>query len=159
MSSTSNSTCRRSVASPILKGCRATVGAGRLIFTSAYPRSHSVISELRESTSASLGDAQQTLDKTVQRTLVLYSKQGCCLCDGLTEKLQQVAALKSDGPLSSIHLEVRDITTNPEWEQAYQYEIPVLARIKDDNTEEVLPRLSPRMGVEQISKKLAAAFS
>lgn len=30
---------------------------------------------------------------------------------------------------------MRDITTNPEWEKAYQYEIPVLARVLSDGTE------------------------
>lgn len=30
---------------------------------------------------------------------------------------------------------VRDITSNPEWEKAYQYEIPVLAKIRPDGTE------------------------
>ncbi|XP_008777432.1 uncharacterized protein LOC103697371 [Phoenix dactylifera] len=90
-----------------------------------------------------------------QRRLVLYTKPGCCLCDGLKEKLH--AALSLDGP-SSIHLQVRDITVNPEWERLYQYEIPVLAKIHLDGTEETLPRLSPRLGVELIQKKIAAAF-
>lgn len=31
--------------------------------------------------------------------------------------------------------QVRDITTNNEWEQAYQYEIPVLAILQEDNSE------------------------
>lgn len=31
--------------------------------------------------------------------------------------------------------QVRDITSNPEWEKAYQYEIPVLARVRPDGTE------------------------
>lgn len=29
----------------------------------------------------------------------------------------------------------RDITTNPEWERLYQYEIPVLAKVLPDGTE------------------------
>lgn len=31
--------------------------------------------------------------------------------------------------------QIRDITSNPEWESAYQYEIPVLARLRSDGTE------------------------
>ena len=31
--------------------------------------------------------------------------------------------------------QVRDITSNPEWEKAYQYEIPVLAKVLSDGTE------------------------
>ena len=31
--------------------------------------------------------------------------------------------------------QIRDITSNPEWEKAYQYEIPVLAKLLSDGTE------------------------
>lgn len=30
---------------------------------------------------------------------------------------------------------MRDITTNPDWERLYQYEIPVLARVREDGVE------------------------
>ncbi|KAL1188275.1 hypothetical protein V5N11_013484 [Cardamine amara subsp. amara] len=94
------------------------------------------------------------------RKLVLYSKPGCCLCDGLKEKLHAAFSISS-GPnsLHDVVLQVRDITTNPEWERAYQYEIPVLAKENFDGKEEILPRLSPRLSVETIQKKLLAAFS
>ncbi len=51
--------------------------------------------------------------------LILYSKSGCHLCEGLEAKLRQITRLP-------LQLEVRDITTCPEWFQAYEYEIPVL---------------------------------
>ncbi|PKI38441.1 hypothetical protein CRG98_041140 [Punica granatum] len=92
------------------------------------------------------------------RRLVLYSKPGCCLCDGLKEKLQAAFLLSGPDSLSDVELQIRDITTNPEWEKAYQYEIPVLARVLSDGTEETLPRLSPRLGVELIHKKIASAL-
>ncbi|XP_058219922.1 uncharacterized protein LOC131330385 isoform X2 [Rhododendron vialii] len=94
----------------------------------------------------------------VSRKLILYSKPGCCLCEGLKEKLHAAFSLSSPDSLHDVDLQVRDITTNPEWERAYQYEIPVLARVRSDGTEEVLPRLSPRLGVELIQKKIAAAL-
>ncbi|XP_031098649.1 uncharacterized protein LOC116002622 [Ipomoea triloba] len=90
------------------------------------------------------------------RKLILYSKPGCCLCDGLKEKL--AAAFSISGSEYVVDLEVRDITTNPEWEKAYQFEIPVLARLCPDGTEEVIPRLSPRLGVELVRKKITAAL-
>ena len=40
--------------------------------------------------------------------LILYSKVGCHLCEGLQEKLKQIADL-------DIQLEIREITTNPDW--------------------------------------------
>ncbi|URE49089.1 Glutaredoxin-like domain (DUF836) [Musa troglodytarum] len=95
----------------------------------------------------------------VRRHLVLYKKPGCCLCDGLEEKLHAALSL-AGGPhsLPSVDLQVRDITGNPEWEMLYQYEIPVLAKVLPDGTEETLPRLSPRLTVELIQKKITAAF-
>ncbi|KOM41602.1 hypothetical protein LR48_Vigan04g180000 [Vigna angularis] len=88
------------------------------------------------------------------RKLVLYSKPGCCLCDGLKEKLHAAFLLAGPDSLNDI----RDITSNPEWENAYQYEIPVLAKVLSDGTEVALPRLSPRLGVELLHKKIAAAL-
>ena len=52
-------------------------------------------------------------------TLILYSKPGCHLCEGLQEKLEQIQQL-------NFQLEVRDITQRDDWFQAYQYEVPVL---------------------------------
>lgn len=88
------------------------------------------------------------------RRLIMYSKPGCCLCDGLKEKIHAAISLSQ----SAFDLEVRDITTNSQWEKAYQFEIPVLAKLRFDGTEEVLPRLSPRLGVELILKKITAAL-
>ncbi|XP_020684971.1 uncharacterized protein LOC110101421 isoform X1 [Dendrobium catenatum] len=94
----------------------------------------------------------------LQRQLVLYTKPGCCLCEGLKEKLQAALSLGGSHSLHSVQLQVRDISGNAEWERLYQYEIPVLAKILPDGREEILPRLSPRLGVELIQKKIAAAL-
>ncbi|MEO0376704.1 MAG: glutaredoxin family protein [Cyanobacteria bacterium P01_A01_bin.17] len=79
--------------------------------------------------------------------LILYSKPGCHLCEGLQEKLEQIQELP-------LQLEIRDITTNTAWFQAYQYEVPVLLQIAADATEKQLPRPSPRLSVEQLQKFL-----
>ncbi|KAK1554037.1 hypothetical protein Q3G72_006902 [Acer saccharum] len=60
------------------------------------------------------------------RKLVLYSKPGCCLCDGLKEKLQTAFLLSGS---ESLH-----------------------------DVEEMLPRLSLRLGVELIQKKISSAL-
>lgn len=109
--------------------------------------------------SQSASSSYSSSSSSMPRTLILYSKPGCCLCDGLKEKLDAAFALSGPNPLHDVQLQIRDITSNPDWERLYQYEIPVLARIHDDGTEETLPRLSPRLGVELIQKKIAAAFS
>jgi hypothetical protein len=80
--------------------------------------------------------------------LVLYSKPGCHLCEGLEEKLAALSHL-------AFTLEVRDITTQPAWFEAYQYEIPVLCRrvvTADGVREDPLPRLSPRAPIAQVER-------
>ncbi len=82
--------------------------------------------------------------------LILYSKQGCCLCEGLLTKLQQVKNVEFE-------LETRDITTNSEWLDRYQYEIPVLCLVNAQQQEQELPRLSPRSPIEKLEKLLKSA--
>ncbi len=90
--------------------------------------------------------------------LILYTKPGCHLCEGLQEKLEQIRGL-------SFELEIRDITTREDWFQAYQYKVPVLGReasarsssSSDTSTkpaEEQLPRPSPRTTVQQLEQML-----
>jgi Glutaredoxin-like domain (DUF836) len=79
--------------------------------------------------------------------LILYSKPGCHLCEGLQEKLEQIKNL-------SFQLEVRDITTRDDWFAAYQYEVPVLHLLTTDGGEKPIPRPSPRLSVERLEKLL-----
>eukprot|EP00268_Persea_americana_P010705 TRINITY_DN1436_c1_g1_i1.p1 TRINITY_DN1436_c1_g1~~TRINITY_DN1436_c1_g1_i1.p1 ORF type:complete len:383 (-),score=56.96 TRINITY_DN1436_c1_g1_i1:709-1857(-) len=63
--------------------------------------------------------------------LVLKEKPGCCLREGVKEKLQAAFSLGGPDSLSDFRLQMRDIST-----RSYRYEIPVLARILSDRTEE-----------------------
>lgn len=101
--------------------------------------------------------------------LILYSKPGCHLCEGLQEKLEQIQSPQFD-------LEVRDITTRDDWFQAYQYEIPVLfvespqpsgnsdrpsegpAAVQSPSLTPI-PRPSPRASVQQLSQMLQKYLS
>lgn len=78
--------------------------------------------------------------------LILYSKPGCHLCEGLQQKLEQIQSLSFD-------LEIRDITSREDWFQAYQYEVPVLC-LDTVNRESMLPRPSPRATVQQLEQML-----
>jgi Glutaredoxin-like domain (DUF836) len=95
--------------------------------------------------------------------LILFSKPGCHLCEGLQEKLEQI---QQRGTLN-FRLDLCDITTRPEWFQAYQYEIPVLfvesqaAAAGGDSEEDsstskptLVPRPSPRISVAQLEQTL-----
>ncbi|MFN5399670.1 MAG: glutaredoxin family protein [Pseudanabaena sp.] len=79
--------------------------------------------------------------------LILYSKQDCCLCEGLLAKLQQVKNV-------DFELEVREITTNPDWFDRYQYEIPVLCLLNAQQQEQELPRFPPRSPVTKLEDLL-----
>lgn len=83
--------------------------------------------------------------------LILYSKPGCHLCEGLQEKLAQV----QHPPLQ---IETRDITTREDWFEAYQYEIPVLYWVQDETADDravlQLPRFSPRATARQVEQML-----
>lgn len=85
-------------------------------------------------------------------TLILYSKPGCHLCEGLQEKLEQI----QDPPLK---LEIRDITSRDDWFEVYQYEIPVLVKREVNPStsqfvETPIPRPAPRLSVEQLQRFL-----
>jgi glutaredoxin len=93
--------------------------------------------------------------------LILYSKPGCHLCEGLQEKLEQIKNL-------SFELEIRDITTRDDWFQVYQYEVPVLYLSNRRGTEDAeekemsekpLPRPSPRASVQQLEQMLRKYLS
>ena len=90
----------------------------------------------------------QCLIKIMQ--LILYSKPGCHLCEGLQEKLETIL---QTALFESLELEVRDINTREDWFAAYQYEIPVLCVAKNDNLQ-TIPRPSPRTSVAQLEKTL-----
>ncbi len=78
--------------------------------------------------------------------LILYSKPGCHLCEGLQEKLARVTNI-------DFELEIRDITTRDDWFAAYQYEIPVLCQELSQG-EKPLPRLAPRATVKKLEQIL-----
>lgn len=82
------------------------------------------------------------------KNLILYSKPGCHLCEGLQEKLETLP----------VQLEIRDITQNEQWFQKYEYEVPVLCYLNqttDDTTvEQPLPRVSPRASAKQVAQMI-----
>lgn len=91
--------------------------------------------------------------------LILYSKPGCHLCEGLQEKLEDIQ--NNPRSVCQFDLEIRDITTNNQWFEIYQYEIPVLFLVKSQPegglSQEVqpLPRPSPRASVSQLEQMLS----
>lgn len=69
--------------------------------------------------------------------LILFSRQGCCLCAGLAEKLQAL----SPPPL----LQVIDVDGDPALQARYGLEVPLLALATGSGEPRVLPRVPPRL--------------
>lgn len=75
--------------------------------------------------------------------IILYSKPGCHLCEAMEEKL---IAVQSFWPFE---LEIRDILTNNDWFERYQYTIPVI-----QVGEKILPPQSPHIQIQQLQRLL-----
>ncbi|MDJ0677782.1 MAG: glutaredoxin family protein [Calothrix sp. MO_167.B42] len=85
--------------------------------------------------------------------LILYSKPGCHLCEGLQSKLETIMQM---GNIPSLQLEIRDITTRDDWFSAYEYEVPVLFCSRDETGDNLqpIPRPSPRITVQKLEQIL-----
>jgi hypothetical protein len=77
--------------------------------------------------------------------LVLYTRQGCCLCEGLAEKL---LALQPPPQLRLI-----DVDSDPALQRRFGLEVPVLAHHLRD-AELLLPRVPPRLEGEALQRWL-----
>ena len=72
--------------------------------------------------------------------LLLITRQGCCLCEGLEEKLRQLA----------VPLQCLDVDQDPALLERYGLEVPVLLW-RDGGSERELPRVSPRLAGPQLA--------
>jgi len=94
--------------------------------------------------------------------LIVYSKPGCHLCDGLKDKISAVLdkAMFQPSPLSKASLQIRNILDEPEWEQAYGLAIPVMTAIKRGESEEIkIPRAPPRITADRLHKHIVEALN
>ena len=72
------------------------------------------------------------------RELVLYSRQGCCLCEGLESRLGDLELSDLELVLQVIDIDAPE--TSPATRARFDLEVPVLAVGR-----RVLPRVSPRL--------------
>jgi hypothetical protein len=75
--------------------------------------------------------------------LILYSRQGCCLCEGLEERLLEL--------LTPGELQVVDVDGDPALQARYGLSVPVLAQVSpgslggEDTQIRPLPPVPPRL--------------
>jgi len=73
--------------------------------------------------------------------LVLITREGCCLCEGLEEKLEALALALAFTRL--------DVDADPALKARFDFEVPVLL-LREGAAERVLPRVSPRLPAHQL---------
>lgn len=78
------------------------------------------------------------------RELLLYSRQGCCLCEGLESRLGELELSKLGLALQVIDIDAPE--TPPATRARFDLEVPVLAVGR-----RLLPRVSPRLQGEGLS--------
>ena len=110
--------------------------------------------------------------------LVLYTKPGCCLCEGLEEKLGEIfrggAGAALGDALRALEFETRDVSTNETWARKHASEVPVLSLVRanavengrgssspgepagETETETFLPRPAPRLSATPLPAAGAA---
>lgn len=72
--------------------------------------------------------------------LILYSRQGCCLCEGLEERLREL--------LPPGDLRVVDVDGDPALQARYGLSVPVIAQLKPGEDQlqiAPLPPVPPRL--------------
>jgi len=73
--------------------------------------------------------------------LLLFTRQGCCLCEGLEERLRDLG-LTASGPHPALQL--LDVDGDPSLQARYGLEVPVLAlRERGTAARDALPVTSP----------------
>ncbi len=82
-------------------------------------------------------------------TLLLYTRAGCCLCEGLEERLR---ALEPPPPLTAV-----DVDGDPALRARWGMEVPVLALAAGSagsGEPQPLPRVPPRLEGERLRQWL-----
>ena len=83
---------------------------------------------------------------------VLYSRRGCCLCEGLEQRLEALNLVELGFTLQVIDID--NPATSPELKARYSLEVPVLVAQGRE-----LPRVSPRLSGEGLFNWLQRALS
>ena len=84
--------------------------------------------------------------------LTLYSRQGCCLCEGLEQRLGQLDLTALDLQLAVVDIDAPDAPA--ELKARFDLEVPVLSL-----SGRVLPRVSPRLSGDGLFNWLQRVLS
>ena len=86
-------------------------------------------------------------------SLMLFTRRGCCLCEGLEERLRELG-LAAEG--AAPQLTLIDVDGDPQLQSRYGLEVPVLAVSSAEAPSwRDLPRVPPRLSGERLAQWLA----
>ena len=87
--------------------------------------------------------------------LILYSREGCCLCKGLEEKLRNLPLSHLNPPLQLHVIDIDAVDTPKEISARYNLQVPVMILART-NFKKILefPRVSPRLNIDGLYKWL-----
>ena len=81
--------------------------------------------------------------------LLLLSRVGCCLCEGLEERLKALPLKKIDPPLTLSVVNIDEAGIPQDQRDRYSWEVPVLFLELENPSQRIeLPRVSPRLSEE-----------
>ncbi len=87
--------------------------------------------------------------------LILYSRKGCCLCEGLEQRLSSLSLQHLTPPLSLHVIDIDASETPKELRARYDLQVPVMTICRNDlKALFELPRVSPRLNSEGLLKWL-----
>ena len=87
--------------------------------------------------------------------LILYSRDGCCLCEGLEQRLRSLSLDQLDPPVELRVIDIDAVDTPKYLQTRYDMQVPVILLGKNDFQDMVeLPRVSPRLNNEGLFKWL-----
>ncbi len=92
--------------------------------------------------------------------LILYSRQGCCLCEGLKQKLESLTLTKIFPTLRLRVIDIDHDLTSHDIRARYDQTVPVLAlQLLDLDHIHELPRVSPRLTGEGLARWLQMSIN
>ncbi len=87
--------------------------------------------------------------------LILLSREGCCLCEGLEERLRRISLENLKPPIELQVIDIDQGMISDRLRAQYSLEVPVMmVKCKSNDNFAVLPRVSPRLAGEGLSKWL-----
>ena len=89
--------------------------------------------------------------------LILFSRKGCCLCEGLEKKLRMLSLREFIPPLELHVVDIDHESTPLEIKASYDIEVPVMVLGNKPEDSILLPRVSPRLNGEGLSLWLQKA--